>query len=205
MGRWCLPALREKFDPLYKKDKLLHSWFSSWVTSLIQPSIIQYEYAEIHVIKRSVSENSGFFPQIIHFNRVFHYNTPSILGVPLFLETPICSIPMQRWFMLIQNIKVMCFPRWIGFFGVKTHRKKSCSGKDLLGPHLTMEKMHRGKVPASSIRVGILLLSWWLKSGLTSWGEGSLSHYLQGFYTFQVVGNGISEPSTVASTRHTNF
>ena len=28
-------------------------------------------------------------PQIIHFNRVFHYK-PSILEVPLFLETPIC-------------------------------------------------------------------------------------------------------------------
>jgi len=27
-------------------------------------------------------------PQIIHFSRVFHYK-PSILGVPLFLETPI--------------------------------------------------------------------------------------------------------------------
>ena len=31
-----------------------------------------------------------WYPQIIHFNRVFHYK-PSILGVPLFLETPICS------------------------------------------------------------------------------------------------------------------
>ena len=37
-----------------------------------------------------VSENSGFSPQIIHFNRVFHYK-PSILGeTPLFLETPKC-------------------------------------------------------------------------------------------------------------------
>ena len=34
-----------------------------------------------------VSKNSGFTPQIIHFNRVFHYFHPSILGgtVPLFL------------------------------------------------------------------------------------------------------------------------
>ena len=30
-----------------------------------------------------VSENSGFSPQIIHFNRVFHYK-PSILGYPYF-------------------------------------------------------------------------------------------------------------------------
>ena len=34
-----------------------------------------------------VSKNSGFSPQIIRFNRVFHYK-PSILGYPLFLETP---------------------------------------------------------------------------------------------------------------------
>ena len=32
-------------------------------------------------------------PQIIHFNRVFLYK-PSILGIPLFLETPIYSHPM---------------------------------------------------------------------------------------------------------------
>ena len=37
-----------------------------------------------------VSENSGFSPQIIHFNRVFHYK-PSILGIPLFSETLICN------------------------------------------------------------------------------------------------------------------
>ena len=40
-----------------------------------------------------VSENSGFYPQIIHFNRDCHYKS-SILGVfPLFLVTPILCIP----------------------------------------------------------------------------------------------------------------
>ena len=34
-----------------------------------------------------VSENSGFSPQIIHFNRVFHYQ-PSILGYPYFWKHP---------------------------------------------------------------------------------------------------------------------
>ena len=34
-----------------------------------------------------VSENSGFSPQIIHFNRVFHYK-PSILGYPYFRKHP---------------------------------------------------------------------------------------------------------------------
>ena len=34
-----------------------------------------------------VSKNNGT-PKSSHFNRVFHYK-PSILGVPLYLETPI--------------------------------------------------------------------------------------------------------------------
>ena len=34
-----------------------------------------------------VSENGGFSPKIIHFHRIVHYYTPSILGyIPLFLE-----------------------------------------------------------------------------------------------------------------------
>ena len=38
-----------------------------------------------------ISKNRGKTPQIMNFNRVFHYK-PSILGVfPLFLETPICD------------------------------------------------------------------------------------------------------------------
>ena len=50
-----------------------------------------------------VSKNSGT-PQIIHFNRVFHYK-PSILGVPLFSET-------HKWF------PNKIFPTWVGFFVV---------------------------------------------------------------------------------------
>ena len=34
-----------------------------------------------------VSENGGFSPQIIHFNRVFHYK-PSNLGYPCFWQHP---------------------------------------------------------------------------------------------------------------------
>ena len=34
-----------------------------------------------------VSENSGFYPQIIHFNRDFHYKA-SILGYPYFWKHP---------------------------------------------------------------------------------------------------------------------
>ena len=39
------------------------------------------------ILNMDVSENSGFSPQIIHFNKVFHCK-PSIFGVPLFLEIP---------------------------------------------------------------------------------------------------------------------
>ena len=40
------------------------------------------------VRKLDVSENSGFSPQISHFNRVFHYFHHPFWGVSLFLETP---------------------------------------------------------------------------------------------------------------------
>ena len=46
-----------------------------------------------------VSENSGFYPQIIHFNRVFHYFHHPFWGVSLFLETPISDgwdVPHRR-------------------------------------------------------------------------------------------------------------
>ena len=36
---------------------------------------------------KDVSKNSGIYPQIIHFNRVFHYK-PSILGYPYFWKHP---------------------------------------------------------------------------------------------------------------------
>ena len=34
-----------------------------------------------------ISVNEGFFPQIIHFKRAFHYK-PSILGYPYFWKHP---------------------------------------------------------------------------------------------------------------------
>ena len=44
-----------------------------------------------------VSENSGFSPQIIHFNRVFHYK-PSILGVPpIFGNTHMFLLKKGLW------------------------------------------------------------------------------------------------------------
>ena len=42
-----------------------------------------------------VSENSGFYPQIINFNRVFHYK-PSILGYPYFWKHPFTDVSNHR-------------------------------------------------------------------------------------------------------------
>ena len=39
------------------------------------------------IVYLDISENSGFSPQIIHFNRVFHYKS-SILGYPYFWKHP---------------------------------------------------------------------------------------------------------------------
>ena len=35
------------------------------------------------------SENSGFSPQIVHFNRIFHYFHHPFWGTPIFGNTPI--------------------------------------------------------------------------------------------------------------------
>ena len=48
-------------------------------------------YIYLHM---AVSENSGFSPQIIHFNRVFHYFHHPFWGTPI-LETPKSSF--QSW------------------------------------------------------------------------------------------------------------
>ena len=42
-------------------------------------------------IHMDVSKNRGVSPQIIHFNRVFHYK-PSILGYPYFWKHPYLNI-----------------------------------------------------------------------------------------------------------------
>jgi len=44
-----------------------------------------------HVLDMDVSENSRFSPQIIHFNRIFHYK-PSILGYPYFWKHPYIAV-----------------------------------------------------------------------------------------------------------------
>ena len=51
-----------------------------------------------------VSENSEFSPQIINFNRVFHYK-PSILGYPYFWKHPYVSNPIES--SVLYNQKVL--------------------------------------------------------------------------------------------------
>ena len=53
-------------------------------------NIYIYVYIYIHIYM-DVSENSGFSPQIIHLNKVFHYK-PSFLGYPYFWKHPYTHI-----------------------------------------------------------------------------------------------------------------
>ena len=56
------------------------------------------EYQRIpyfHDINMGVSKNKGY-PQIIHFNRAFHYK-PSIFRYPYILKTPICTFRVSIW------------------------------------------------------------------------------------------------------------
>ena len=61
-------------------------------------------------IHMGVSENSGFSPQIIHFDRVFHYK-PSILGVSPFLETPISKDQAMNIYDHYDHFWVICLLR----------------------------------------------------------------------------------------------
>ena len=83
----------------------------------------------------NVSENRGFSPQIIHFNRVFHYK-PSILGVfPLFLETPF-SWGDVRWSKRTGGEDhFLAQPPWLcqSFFFFKLQRSKETKSAGLGG------------------------------------------------------------------------
>ena len=94
----------------------------------------------------SVSENSGFSPQIIHVNRVFHYFHHPILGAhPYFWKTPI-------WFAV--NINV-CFT-YSGF-------------KQLITEHWIPEEKNREWWPAMKR----LCWGWYTQVGQGKIGIGS--------------------------------
>ena len=58
----------------------------------------RYLSSHFRYLHMGVSKNRGIYPQIIHFNRGFHYK-PSILGglPPLFLETSMKKYHRQSW------------------------------------------------------------------------------------------------------------
>ena len=59
----------------------------SWVPSAPYPRESPFRFRTWFLKHMDVSENSGFSPQIIHFNRVFHYK-PSILRYPYSWKNP---------------------------------------------------------------------------------------------------------------------
>ena len=87
-------------------------WSVSWWIKTKQMNVSDQNLIFQHYM--DVSENWGFSPQIIHFNRGFPLFSPSILGVfPLFLETPIYNsccwyICKQRWVYNQIKTEVFC-------------------------------------------------------------------------------------------------
>ena len=65
-----------------------------------------------HIIDLGVSKNNDI-PKSSILNRVFHYK-PSILGYPLFLETPICTIYRFVFLKSTPDWKVLGCRRIIG-------------------------------------------------------------------------------------------
>ena len=98
-------------------------------TSLGQP--LEHLGCQIGCIKKGELQHIWVFPkivypQIIHFNRGFHYKPP-ILGVPLFLETPI-SIYYKSWlYLMFQYISLL------GFLLLRIQWKKLSSIPDIEG------------------------------------------------------------------------
>ena len=111
-----------------------------------------------------VSENSGT-PQIIHFNRVFHYK-PSILdhfGVSLFLETPICHV---------EHAMLPAPPE----IKPTNARPKPHTSSSIIWSNSCRT---RRAFPPGADESNMQLSRIW--DQLTSWGKGGLSHHLPGF------------------------
>ena len=89
--RWsCSPWYSLKMPmPCMNDGEVLLLWrFSLWFKCFIPEKITLTQDMLIETWKyMGVSENSGFSPQIIHFNRVFHHK-PSNLGYPYFGKHP---------------------------------------------------------------------------------------------------------------------
>ena len=114
-----------------------------------------------------------WYPQIIHFNRDFHYK-PSILGSPLFLETPICPSSYLEGLCLSSsaspNTSVWrCRPRClrfraffrlaVGFRGWWFARNVTCYKWGGWFAGFTGEKSHLNFF--TIFQYGGLLVGWW--------------------------------------------
>ena len=77
-GRWCWSQGPRRRQAWKRREAVVWS-----INKFTSSNIMLWN----HELYMDVSENSGFSPQTIHFNRVFHYK-PSILGYPYFWKHP---------------------------------------------------------------------------------------------------------------------
>ena len=82
----CLATVSGKVAKCNSKKTGQHQRGCNWQTIKHQSHHFRCESSCWGHKYLDVSENSGFSPQIINFNRVFHYK-PSILGYPYFGST----------------------------------------------------------------------------------------------------------------------
>ena len=124
-GRWvnyCMAEMVEEvsaswcFFPTHLKNMISSNWwiispiFGVKITNILKPPA-SYDYM-------AVSKNSGFSPQIIHFNRVFHYFHHPFWGTSatnlLFSPVPFKKVgPGPGWFF--STVRFRCLkkpPTW---------------------------------------------------------------------------------------------
>ena len=89
-----------------------------------------------------VSENSEFSPQIIHFNRDFPYK-PSILGYPLFLETPIWRL--ENPFTPRREPKICHL--WVALMAFSLCEEASIFGTGFLTEEMIQKVLVKGTEP----------------------------------------------------------
>ena len=126
-GCWW-PPNRGSFVGSRRFHHLIMLWIhflgSRWVSSL---SVHLSWRSSIHQsFHMDVSKNSGT-PQIIHFNRVFHYKS-SILEYPYFWKHPYGTCP-QNYTLLVLPVGWKKLPKHTDFF----HQKEALNGRMLLG------------------------------------------------------------------------
>ena len=97
-----------------------------------------------------VSENSGFSPKIIHFNRVFHYK-PSILGYPYFWKHPYIYIYMIKYITYTSHPKTSLPFCCIPFFWYK--KKTSKTKESHPTPQLLSPPIPSTATPGSFLRL----------------------------------------------------